>query len=506
MINAVIYARYSSDNQREESIDAQLRICRKHCRERGYNIVHEYVDEAFTATNDRRPDYQQMMKDAKKGGFQVVVFHKVNRNARNEYDYYFHKMQLNRAGVTIEYAGQAFDIQTPEGQLMENQLVGMAAYFSRNLSKEVKKGLQENALKCLHNGGIPPLGYDVGKDKRYIINESEARIIRLIFEMYVNGNKYREIIDECKRRGYKSKTGGELQKNSLHDILANRKYAGFYVYGRTKSSPNLPRNNHMESEDMCIVENGIPPIISMETWKKACERMTEKKRPRASFKAKKKYLMAGLVKCGSCGKTMQGSNYTNVLKEGRVVERYYYRCVHCDMKSVNGVFLEKKVIKLIKETILAPQNIKPLTESINNQLDKATKDFQTETRELKAKIVSMGQANDKLMNLLEKGEISDLLIARIKKNSEGITAARKRLEEIEKQKQDTLSIEKVKLMINNWNNISGEDGLRAMINTFVRSVTVYNDYIDIDMYIRTNSAEYTAENLHKTVEKENLHE
>ncbi len=506
MINAVIYARYSSDNQREESIDAQLRICRKHCQERGYHIVHEYVDEAFTATNDRRPDYQQMMKDAKKGGFQVVVFHKVNRNARNEYDYYFHKMQLNRAGVTIEYAGQAFDIQTPEGQLMENQLVGMAAYFSRNLSKEVKKGLQENALKCLHNGGLPPLGYDVGKDKRYVINESEARIIRLIFDMYVNGSKYREIIDECNRRGYKTKVGGQMRENSLHDILANRKYAGFYVYGRTKSSPNTPRNNHTESQDMYIVENGIPPIISMETWEKACERMSEKKRAKGSYSAKRKYLLAGLIKCGACGNRMQGSNYTNVLKMGEVVQRYYYRCVHCDMKSVNGVFLEKKVIKLIKENILNPQNVKTLTESINNQMEGVISDSKAENRALKAKISSLEQANEKLMTLLEKGDISELLIARIKKNSDSIKAARKRLEEIKHQTQDRLSVEKVKLIINAWNNVSDEDGLRAMINTFVRSVTVYADHIDIDMYLHTNSSEYTSEELKKTVEKENLHE
>lgn len=506
MKNAVIYARYSSDLQREESIDAQLRICRKHCEERGYNIVHEYIDEAFTATNDRRPDYQQMMKDAKKGGFQVVVFHKVNRNARNEYDYYFHKMQLNRAGVTIEYAGQAFDVQTPEGQLMENQLVGMAAYFSRNLSKEVKKGLQENALKCLHNGGTPPLGYDVGPDKKYVINESEARTVRLIFNMYVNGKSYTEISAECNRRGYKTKAGTELRKTSLYDIIGNRKYAGFYVYGKIKSTPNMPRNSHSEDKDMYIIENGIPPIISLETWEKACERRAEKKRVKGSFRAKVNYLLAGLIKCGECGHRMQGSNYKNVLKNGEIIKRYYYRCVHCKAKGINGVYLEKQVITAIRQNILNPQNAITLTKSINQQLEATSTDIKAETSSLQAKIISLEQANDKLMNLLETTDISELLIARIKKNSESITAARKRLGELKTQCQEEISTERVKFIISTWSNVNDDDGLRAMVNTFIRSVIVYSDHVDIDMFLPINSSEYTSNELKKTIEKENLYD
>ncbi|MBO6292206.1 MAG: recombinase family protein [Selenomonas sp.] len=506
MINAVIYARYSSDNQREESIDAQLRICRKHCEERGYNIVHEYIDEAFTATNDRRPDYQQMIKDAKKGGFQVVVFHKVNRNARNEYDYYFHKMQLNRAGVAIEYAGQAFDAQTPEGQLMENQLVGMAAYFSRNLSKEVKKGLKENALKCIHNGGIPPLGYDVGPDKKYVINEAEARTVRLIFDMYVNGKSYTEISQECNRRGYRTKAGTELRKTSLYDIIGNRKYAGFYVYGKTKSTPNMPRNSHLEDKDMYVIENGLPPIISIETWQKACERRSEKKRKRGSYRAKANYLLAGLIKCGECGNKMQGSTYTNVLKNGETVRRCYYRCVHCKAKSINGIYLEKQVIDIIRQNILNPKNAITLTESINKQLKETSTDVKAESASLQAKITSLEQANDKLMHLLETTDISELLIARIKKNSENITSARERLQELNAQCQEEISVERIKFLISAWNNVNDDDGFRSMINTFVRSVIVYGDHIDIDMFLPVNLNEYTSDELKKTIEKEDLYD
>lgn len=497
MLNAVIYARYSSDNQREESIDAQLRVCRRHCEDRGYRIIHEYIDEAFTATNDRRPDYQQMMKDAKKGTFQVVVFHKVNRNARNEYDYYYHKMQLIRAGVTVEYAGQAFDTQTPEGQLMENQLVGMAAYFSRNLSKEVKKGQQENALKCVHNGGTPPLGYDVGEDRHYIINEREARTVRLIFDMYVAGERYPDIIEECHRRGYTTKAGREFKNNSLHDILANQKYAGFYVYGKHRGPRNMPRNSHAVSDDACIIKDGMPAIIDMETWQKACDRMSEKKMARGSLRTRVEYLLAGLIKCGLCGKNMQGNSYKKKLKN-EVRQYFYYRCP-CGAKLIDGKMLESRVIDIIRRSILNPRTTQSLVKSINAQLESSNMEFTTEANSIKSEITSLEQSNDRLMGLLESGDIPDLLIARIKKNSEKISIARQRLAELKAYSQELLSPDKVTAVINSWKVTRNGDGLKAMINTFTRSVTVYDDHVDIDLYLCIGPSEYTSEKLHKTV-------
>lgn len=192
-MNAVIYARYSSDNQREESITAQLRACREYCRKKGYILVREYTDEAMTGTNDDRAGYLKMIKDAQKHLFDVAIFHKIDRNARNEYDYYINKMKLLRSGIHVEYASLGFDIETPEGQLMENQLVGMAAYYSRNLSNEVRKGLKENALQGISCGGIPPFGYKV-VDKTYYIDEREAMIVRFIFKMYVADYTYGRMV------------------------------------------------------------------------------------------------------------------------------------------------------------------------------------------------------------------------------------------------------------------------------------------------------------------------
>ena len=158
MDRAVIYARFSSDMQREESIDAQVRACKEYCKRKGYIVVSVYSDEAKSGRSIlERTAYNQMLADAIGDSFDVIIFHKIDRNSRNEFNYYTFKDKLEKLGIRYEYAVQPID-QSPEGQMMESMLVGMAAYYSRNLSKETKKGLNENAYKALFNGGIAPFG------------------------------------------------------------------------------------------------------------------------------------------------------------------------------------------------------------------------------------------------------------------------------------------------------------------------------------------------------------
>lgn len=162
MQRAVIYARFSSDMQREESIDAQVRACKAYAKNKGYIVVDTYADEAKSGRDvTKRDAYNQMLADAMEDKFYVIIFHKIDRNSRNELNYFTFKDKLERLGIRYEYAAQPIDALSPEGQMMETMMVGMAAYYSRNLAKETKKGLNENAYKALFNGGCPPLGYKI---------------------------------------------------------------------------------------------------------------------------------------------------------------------------------------------------------------------------------------------------------------------------------------------------------------------------------------------------------
>lgn len=225
MQTAAIYARYSSDNQRDESIDAQVRAVKEYCQHNGIQIVRVYTDEARSATTDDRPGFLQMVHDSALGQFELVIVHKLDRFSRDRYDFAFYKRKLRENGVQLISVLENLD-DSPESIILESVLQGMAEYYSVNLARETMKGMKETALQCKHTGGKPPLGYRVTEDQTYAIDEDQAEAVRLIFSMYADGHGYGRIIDELNSRGHRTQNGNHFGKNSLHEILRNEKYRG----------------------------------------------------------------------------------------------------------------------------------------------------------------------------------------------------------------------------------------------------------------------------------------
>ena len=237
-MRAAAYCRFSSSNQREESIDAQLRAIYKYMDEHEYTPVGDYIDMALTGTNTDRPNFQRMIEDAKKGLFDVVIVHKMDRFSRNVRDTLNIESELALYGVKVISVIEQFS-DTPEGQLQQIIQLGVGQYYSQNLAREVMKGLKENAFKAIHNGGIAPLGYDVDPEtKKYIINEHEASGIRIMFEKIIQGWSYRELAEYLNLLGYRTKIGNKFSANSsFYDLLTNPKYKGEYVFNRSVSKP-----------------------------------------------------------------------------------------------------------------------------------------------------------------------------------------------------------------------------------------------------------------------------
>jgi len=182
-------------------------------------IIHEYIDRAKTATNDKRPEFQQMVSDSERRRFKKVIVHKFDRFARNMEDSVNYPIILKRHGVEVISVMEHFD-NSSNGELMRYITQAIAHNYSRNLAQEVEKGKTESAYKGMHIGGKPPLGYDVDRDTmKLVINEKEAEAVKIIFSMYLEGHGYGKIIDKLNLLGYKTKRGVPFGKNSLHDIL-----------------------------------------------------------------------------------------------------------------------------------------------------------------------------------------------------------------------------------------------------------------------------------------------
>ena len=256
-MTAVIYARYSSDSQREASIEGQLRDCKDYAEKNGITVVGTYIDRAYSAKTDDRPDFQRMIKDSGKKIFDVVLVWKLDRFARNRYDAVNYKHQLEKNGVHLVSAMEPIS-QGPEGIMVESMLIGMAEYYSAELALKVARGERENALQCKYNGGVVPLGFTIGKEDRlYHIDPETAPIVQEIFTRYADGEPAEKIAASLNERGLRTRTGKPFVKNSFFQIFRNRRYIGEYRY-----------------KDI-VTPGGIPAIVDQDLFDRVQQRFEQ---------------------------------------------------------------------------------------------------------------------------------------------------------------------------------------------------------------------------------------
>lgn len=350
MKKAAIYARFSSANQRDESIDAQVRACRKYAADHELEIVHIYADRAQSGTTDQRDQFQAMIKAARRsGGFEVVLVHKLDRFSRDRLEAMMYKRDLEIHGVqlvsTLERLGD-----DPESALMESIYFGMAEFYSRNLAREVRKGMAENAARGLHCGGMAPFGFRLNKGTKLLeIEESEAEGVRMAFDALLAGCGYAEIADRLNAAGYQTRSGGRFTKGSLHGMLINEKYCGRWYYGKiAPKDARKKRNHHSFNESYTVIPGGCPAIVSEAVFD-AAQRLLNGRRKGKRCDAVIDWLLSGTLKCGCCGGRMAPKSRTV-----RKTYRYnYYTCTNkdCQVTSIPKDVVEEQAISMLDECI-----------------------------------------------------------------------------------------------------------------------------------------------------------
>lgn len=459
-IRVVIYARYSDSKQTENSIEGQLKTCKEYIQRMGYVLVREYCDRAKTGRNDDRDGFKLMLLHSKEDRFDKVIVYALDRFGRNILQCLLNEKALNDNGVEVESATELFD-NSPQGRMARNIQMSVAQYYSEELAQKVHRGQQIKAKDAAYLGGRIPLGYRI-ENKRYVIDEVDAAIVREIFQKYAEGWSYKQLCDDFNSRQIRTSKGAVFNKNSFHVILKNRRYLGIYIY------------------DNIELPGKMPQIIDEKLFNEVAAKMKLNQKAPGRNRAKAEYLLTQKMYCGYCGEMMIGHSSNQVSTKGVIYN--YYRCKNaggnrpCKKKMLQKDFLEDLVIreclKLLTEENIAriAKEVYEITQNdgayaVVKHLESALKQ---KKKELENQMLSLRKCTDDM--------IRDAIFADMQYIKASIQDLERQIV-IEKDKCFLVTEEQI---INRLSKLANGDShnvvyRRSLIRIFVNRILVYDD-------------------------------
>ena len=453
----ILQAAEALDNQREESIEGQIRECTAYAEKNGITIVKHYIDRAISAKTDNRPEFQQMIKDSDKKLFDIVLVWKLDRFARNRYDSARYKTQLKKNGVKLMSATEIIS-EGPEGIILESVLEGYAEYYSADLSEKVIRGMTENALKGKFTGGAIPFGYIINADHRFEIDPLTAPFVAETFQRYNDGQTMREIRDWLNEKGVKNQRGGLMTFNTIQHMLNNRRYIGELKY-----------------RDV-LIPDVIPSIVSAELFNDVQEKMLKNKKAPARRKAEDDSLLTTKLFCGYCGALMFGESGTS--RTGEV--HRYYKCATakkhkgCKKKTVRKQWLEdlavNQTMQLVKDDSAMESIIAKVME-LQNKENTNIPLYEKQLRDAESGIQNM-------LNAIQAGILTSSTKERLEQLEETKRELEARIAE-EKLAKPKVTEEFIWFWLLRFRKLdmSLKDQRQALVDTFINAIYLYDDKV-----------------------------
>lgn len=463
MKNAVIYARYSSDSQSEQSIEGQMRVCQEYAQRNDMLILGTYIDRAMTGTNDNRPDFQRMLKDSKKKQWEYVLVYKLDRFSRDKYEATIHKHTLKENGIKLVSCMENIP-DTPEGIILESLLEGMNQYYSAELRQKVNRGLKESWIKDNATGGMPYYGYNI-VDKKYVIDEFEAEIVKEIFTKYANTYTANAIAKDLKERGIRRKNGQYITSKYVYFIIHNIRYTGKVFHHGVE------------------YDNIFPRIISDKLWQQVFEITESNKIGPSRKKEIYDYILSGKLICGYCKHRMSGISGT-----GRNdIIHYYYTCTtrhkkltDCKKKTIKKHELEDLVINTTTAFLRSEETINLIATKIFKLHEKETKENLVLNSLLRRKDIAVNASNN-IIKAIEQGIITEQTKTRLKELETEINQLEFDIEQEKQRVYTFLTIDKIKNYLKSmvYSNTEDIKVRKVIVNTFIREILLYDDRVVI---------------------------
>jgi site-specific DNA recombinase len=453
-MHIALYARVSTTRQAENdlSIPDQLRQMRLWAERLGHVVVREYIEPGASATDDKRPVFQDMMSDAglKPAPFQAVVVHSLSRFFRDLVLAAMYERKLQKAGVSLVSITQQMQNDN-SGEMQRRMIMLFDEYQSKETAKHVLRGMQENARQGYFNGSKAPYGYkaiDAGQTgsrgrmkKKLAINPVEAEVVHEIYELYVNGINgprmgMKDIAKTLNAKGTLAR-GKLWAVQRIHEILSSTTYCGWYAFNRRDSK------TFKIKDEADWVKTAVPAIIEQELSDKA-SKLREAWSPTkcAPRRETSPNLLMGLLKCGHCSASMS-------VVTGKGGRYRYYKCnarirkgeMACTSKSYPLEKIDALVLDTFKQQVYTPEHIRTIIDELRHSLAKnKDTDGQQRLKTLESELKDTEQAQARLFDAVEKGilDLDDKLTERAKQHKETRATLLVQIADLKRQYQTPL--------------------------------------------------------------------
>lgn len=409
MNRAALYIRVSTDRQAEEgfSMEAQHDILMQLIDRKGLQLYKVYSDPGVSGGSFKRPGIQMMLKDMKDGKFDTVIVHKLDRLSRNQGDLYGFISLINKIDVRLIIAAQGdqeIDTKGPMGKAFLLFSGIWAEVYLDNLREETLKGLTKKMEKGGRHMSRPPLGYTYDSDHNLVIVESEAKLVREVFTMYLAGTGVVKIAYHMNSHS-RLKEGGKWDAKSVKTIIKNPTYAGY----------NHFKPSHWKDEQRIIKDGDHEPIIPREEFERAQKMNARRSRGEISNNSYE-YAYSGILKCGKCGDNFNGNSVKNKLANGEYKVYKNYRCHNqyifktCDQPSI----AERNVNQLVFDHVIITGTAVAEKKQKKKEVIDAQKEIEVSNRRKRNWMIALGDGNlssSDYADLIEEEEmrINDIL-------------------------------------------------------------------------------------------------
>lgn len=481
-MNGVIYARFSSDHQREESIEGQIRICTEYANKHGINIIQTYCDRAISGKTDKRPQFQKMIADSDTKLFQVVIVYALDRFARNGKQSAIYENMLNLNGVQLHSATENIT-GSPSSIILKGVLQSIAEYYSVELAAKITRGMTENALKGKWTSGTTPFGYIRDESKHLQPHPVNSAYIPVIFDMFISGNKFIDIARHLNSLGLRTATGSLFNKGSFHTILTNKVYIGEYTWKDVK------------------LENAIPPLITEDVFYKAQRILEARKKMTNKVLPSDNFALSSRIFCAHCDGPLIGMTGTSKTK----AKHSYYVCSNkrrkkndCDFPNIPKENVEGTLAKYLSLLLSDDKNLADIAKYAVSAQNSAKENaelirLQQQQKDLQKKI-------DNCVKVIENGFVSDAIITRLKESEAAMANLKRQLMEQTMLLHASMLSEAQIIFFLKKMAMSIEQDPDAVLRALVRAV--YVEYKkDSDEYIITAHFNYcNTESMHAVEE------